>query len=460
MRSWMNKAIVLVCTLSLVGVGLMTTAAERPTVTILAFSQGFCWPELFGSTGLEGTNRLTQLEEEMGVNIEIVWGDETTARMKALTDLISHTGRYDILMVGTDGGVQLYGPGGYLEPLDNYIANYPNKWFDPDTVFPKFLDASRMPPGGNLYGLPYYSFGAGMLYREDIFDKYGLSAPETTEELVDVLQALKEGLEEDGIDMYPVTMRAAPGEEPSLDLLGYVYAYAGYPALFEGGAITEEEIRETKALPILNSEDFKKGFEAYVNICREYGPPGISNHTWVDMMNLYAAGKAVILMPSAINGYAAISSTENKDVKNNSAFALAPVGPGGKRIQSFWAFSIGINADSKNPLAAWKVLSYLCGEEAIQAFADRTGWPNVPMRSVLYSDPLVEAFGMDELRLNEESLEIANPYYFPYIRVLPDFMDKIGTACSRAVAGEDIDAVLKDLQAWALDRMFKAGYYE
>ncbi len=434
-------------------------AASRPTVTILAFAQGFAWPELFGSTGLERTEKLAELEDRLGVNIEIVWGDESTVRMKALTDLIAHTGRYDILMVGSDGGVQLYGWGGYLEPLDYYLENYPMEWFDPKEVFPKFLDANRMPPGGPLYALPYYSFGAGMIYRADIFERYGLTPPDTVDELFTVLQKLKEGLEKDGLDMYPITMRAAPGEEPSLDLLGFVYAYAGYPAIFEGGAVTIEEIKKTKAKPILNSEDFKKGFTAYVEILREYGPPGASNHTWVDMMNLYAAGKAVILMPSAINGYAAITITEDPAVKKYSRFALAPKGPSGKRIQSFWTFSLGINADSKHKLAAWKVLSYLCGREAIQAFAERTGWPNVPMRSVLYSQNLIDRYGLEQIELNEESIDIAEPYYFPYIPELPDFMDKIGTACSRAVAGEDIDKVLDELQLWALDRMFKAGYY-
>jgi len=440
-------------------ISVIGVAASRPTITILAFSQGFCWPELFGSTGLERTEKLLELEDRLGVNIEIVWGDETTVRMKALTDLISHTGRYDILMVGSDGGVQLYGPGGYLEPLDYYLENYPMDWFDPSEVFSKFLDANRMPPGGPLYALPYYSFGAGMIYREDIFERYGLTPPETTDELLVVLQKLKEGFEKDGIDMYPITMRAAPGEEPSLDLLGFVYAYAGYPALFEGGAITEEEIRETQAKPIFNTEDFKKGFAAYVEILRKYGPPGASTHTWVDMMNLYAAGKAAILMPSAINGYAAIGISEDPNVKQHSRFALAPKGPSGKRIQSFWTFSIGINADSKHKLEAWKVLSYLCGREAIQAFAERTGWPNLPMRSVLYSPALIEKYGLEEIKLNEESIDIADPYYFPYIMELPDFMDRIGTACSRAVAGDDIDTVLNELQLWALDRMFKAGYY-
>jgi sorbitol/mannitol transport system substrate-binding protein len=121
---------------------------------------------------------------------------------------------------------------------------------------------------------------------------------------------------------------------------------------------------------------------------------------------------------------------------------------------------MGINKDSKNKVKAWKVLTYLTGKQAMQAFADRTQWPNVTMRSVLYSDVLVDKYGEDEIRLNEESILEADPYYFPYIPELTEYADKIGTAASRAIAGADIDTVLNELQTWALGRMFKAGYYD
>lgn len=434
---------------------------ETPTIRIIAFAQGFAWPELFGATGTERTDLLKQLEKEVGARIEIEWGDETAVRQKVLTDLIAHTGRYDILLSGSAAGIQAYGHGGFLEPLDEYFEQYPSKYFDSKDAYQKYLDANRMPPGGKLYGLPYYSFGAGIMYRKDIFDRYGLVPPTTTEELFDVLEALKQGFEKDGLtDVYPVTMRGAPGEEPTLDLTGFVYAYSGYASWFDGGYITAADIKENNAKPILNKPDFKDGFKAYVDMCRRYGPPGVSTHTWVDMMNIYAAGKAAILMPSAINAYAALGITEDPAVKNNTRFAKIPVGPSGEQIQSFWTFSMSINKNSNNKVKAWKVLAYLTGKQAMQAFADRTQWPNVTMKSVMWSDTLVNRYGEDEIRLNEESIMEADPYYFPYIPELSEFADQIGTAASRAIAGQDIDAVLNELQTWALGRMFKAGYYE
>ena len=340
-----KSMLIVVCLLLLLVAPLRNDGgAETPTVRIITFAQGFAWPELFGANGTERTALLEQLEEEIGAKIEVEWGDETAVRQKVLTDLIARTGRYDILLTGTDGGVQSYGYGGFLEPLDPYFEQHPTQYFDPDDVYDKYLDANRMPPGGPLYALPYYSFGAGIMYRKDIFDKYGLTPPKTTDELMDVLKKLKEGFEKDGIsDVYPITMRGAPGEEPTLDLAGFVYAYSGYASWFEGGALTAKDIKDKQAKPIFASDDFKAGFKAFVDICKDYGPPGISTHTWVDMMNIYAAGKAAILMPSAINAYAAVGMTEDPNVKNNTRFAKIPVGPGGKQIQSFWNFSLALN---------------------------------------------------------------------------------------------------------------------
>lgn len=454
------KAVGLTVSLALV-ISLMSlpAGAAKTGIRVLVFAQGFAWPELFGGTGVDETERLKQFEEKEGVDVRIEWGDETAIRQKVAADFAARTGRYDLVLVGTDGGVQTYGYGGFLEPLDKYLELYPGDYFDPQDVYPQFLDANRVE--GVLYALPYYSFGAGIMYRKDIFDKYGLTSPKTTDELYQVLEALKSGLRGEGItDVYPVTMRGAPGEEPTLDVAGFVYAWAGYPAWFEGGAMTPDQIKEKKAMPIFTG-DFAPGFGAFVEICQKYGPPGIATHTWVDMMNIYAMGKAAILMPSAINAYAALGVTEDEQVKKYTRFAKSPTGSGGKQIQSFWTFSLGINKDSRHKKEAWKVLTFLMGKESMQAFAERTQWPNVTMKSVLYSDVLIKRYGLEEIKLNEESILEAEPFYFPYIPELNEYMDRVGTATSEAIAKtKPVETVLSGLQTWALETMLRAGYYK
>jgi ABC-type glycerol-3-phosphate transport system substrate-binding protein len=437
-------------------------AREKAKINVIAFAQGFAWPELFGPDGTIETDRLKKFEENEAADVTIEWGDEWAVREKVAADVTAQVGKYDIVLVGSDGAVQAYGYAGYLEPLNEYFEKYPQDYFNPKDVYQSFLDANRIE--GSLYALPYYSFGPGVIYRRDIFEKYGADLPKdnwTTTDLEIAVERIKEGLKRDGItDVYPLTMRAGPGEEPTLDLAGFIYAYAGYPAWFEGGAIWPGEIRQNKAKPIFNSSDFEAGFRAFTDWSKRFGPPGISTHTWVDMMNTYALGKAAILMPSAINGYAALGITEDENVKRYTKFMLTPFGPGRKRINSYWTFSLGINKFSKNKEAAWRVLTFLTGRSSMEAFAERTMWPNITMRSVLYSYSLIKRYGLEEIELNERSV-LENPaIYFPYLPELDLFMDKIGTAASDVVAGrKTVEGALDELQKWATDLMTARGYY-
>lgn len=438
----------------------MTAAASAQTqVNVVAFAPGFAWANLFGPSGTEKTPELLAFEEKEGIVVNMEYADEEVARQKVLLDLVNGTGNYDLVMLGSDGAVQTYSYAGYLEPLDGYLDTATD-YFDASKVYPQFLEANRV--NDKLWALPYYSFGAGVIYRKDIFDKYGIAEfPKTTEELETALETIKDGLAKDGVtNMYPLTMRGAPGEEPTLDLAGFVYAYAGYPAWFEGGPTTPEAIKESKAQPIFTG-DFKPGFETFVRWAKDFGPPGIATHTWVDMMNLYGAGQAVVLMPSAINGFAALGGTQDEGVKTGTAFAPSPVGPSGKPIQSFWTFSVGVSNFSKDKEAAYKVLAFMTGKQSMEAFAEQIGWPYTTFPEIMHGPVLTAKWPKEVLDAVEASYEQAVPHYFPYIPELNAYMDRIGTSASEAISGgATVDATLDRLQAWSKEQMDKAGYYK
>jgi ABC-type glycerol-3-phosphate transport system substrate-binding protein len=85
----------------------------------------------------------------------------------------------------------------------------------------------------------------------------------------------------------------------------------------------------------------------------------------------------------------------------------------------------------------------------------------VTMRSVLWSDNLVQKYGRETLTIVEASILKGTPHYFPYIPEANDFFDRIGTAASNVISGKQTaDQALNELQNWALDVMTKAGYYK
>ena len=157
-------------------------------------------------------------------------------------------------------------------------------------VYPQFLDANRV--DGKLWALPYYSFGAGVIYRKDLFDKYGIAEfPKTTEELEKALQTIKDGLAKDGNHDHLCAhhaRRAGRGAEPRphrlrlclCRLSGLVRRRRRHARGDQG------EKGASRSSPAIS----RPGFETFVRWSKEFGPPGIATHTWVDMMNLYGAG--------------------------------------------------------------------------------------------------------------------------------------------------------------------------
>ena len=444
--------------------GLMALSASaalaETQINVIGWGAGFAWPDLFGPSGTEKTQLLLDFEKKYDIVVNMEYADEDVARQKVLFDLVNGTGTYDLVILGSDGAVQTYSNAGYIEPLDGYLDSAP-ELFDAAKVYPAFLEANRS--GGKLWALPYLSYGAGAVYRKDIFEKYGITSfPTTIEGLEAAMQTIKDGLARDGItDVYPLAMRGAPGNQPAVDLTGITYAYAGGPSWFEGNAATPEEIRATKAQPVLNKGPFKEGFTTFVRWAQNFAPPGVATYTWVDMMNLYAQGKVAIVTPAAINAFNGIIGSQVPEVKDSSAFAPSVKGPSGKEVQNFWTFSTGISAYSRNKDAAFKVLALLSSEPVLENFASTVGWPFAPYPSVMHGPALTKRWPPELLDTIETTFTTQDPKYNPYIPEMQEINDKIGTAASAAISGTvSIDEALDTLQTEVTDIMKRAGYYD
>src|SRR5262244_3769064 len=83
---------------------IMTSAAAADTeINAVAFAPGFAWANLFGASGTEKTPELLAFEKKEGVTVNMEYGDEEAARQKVLLDLVNGTGKYDLVMLGSDG---------------------------------------------------------------------------------------------------------------------------------------------------------------------------------------------------------------------------------------------------------------------------------------------------------------------------------------------------------------------
>jgi ABC-type glycerol-3-phosphate transport system substrate-binding protein len=428
---------------------------EKVPVTVLSLGADWLLASLWDSAKGEETALLTDFEEKYGIDVKFESLPEDTARQKMMLDFSSHTGQYDI--VTTDAwNLGTYASAGYLEPLDDWVANYPNEeYLGFEDFLPSNLEAGSY--GGKLYTMPLYTFGPALVYNKALFEQYGVKVPETVEELEEAAAALTLDTDGDGqTDIYGITMRARAGEEPTIDVTGLTWAYGG--SWFEGNANTVEEIKADKALPAVNSPEFIAGYEEYAKLLQNWGPPESANWGWEECMGALAQGKAAMHL-AASSAYwftRATGTVPPEDI----GIAYSPMGDGGHRMMNFFDLGLSINADSAEKEAAWTVLQFITSAEVQQAQA-AAGITSLPRTSLVLSDELKAIYPEDDLEMVLETLETAESDYMPKIPEYTEICNILGTAASVIVAGTiSAQEALDAAQVEITQIMEDAGYYE
>ena len=174
------------------------------------------------NAGVEGS-ALKQAAMEWGaakgIKVSIVELPYSNLFEKELLDLKSRTGAYDVVMMD-DPWFPQFVSGDQLASLDPLYSKAGLKAPDPDFI-KSTLDVCRQPwATGTYYALPYVGNSQLFFYRKDLFDKYGLKAPGTWDEVLS--SARKIGA---GEKMFGYVMRAAPGNAVVADFMPLLWAF-------------------------------------------------------------------------------------------------------------------------------------------------------------------------------------------------------------------------------------------
>ena len=86
-------------------------------------------------------------------------------------------GKPDVIEAVLEGMIA-YQKAGLIEPIDIEFA----KWPDKNKFIPSTIKALMI--NGHLYGVPYNTNVRVLVYRKDLFQKYGIEAPKTWDDLV------------------------------------------------------------------------------------------------------------------------------------------------------------------------------------------------------------------------------------------------------------------------------------
>jgi len=397
--------------------------------------------------------KIPAFEKENG--IEVTWRllSEDVVREKVLIDLASGAGEYDLVL--TDVWIlPEHVHFGYLEPLDEFAKSDPA--FKKDFWYPEFLDALTYED--HLYALPTESFGAAMMIRKDLLEKKGISIPKTTDELEAAARMLTLDLSGDGkIDLFGAVSRGKAGEEPTIVVSGFAWAYGG--SWFEGGASTASEIRTKQAKPSFNSPEFIAGFKKYCDLLRKFGPPGIKDYSWYEIIEHGKKGTAAIILNSDFN----VGALDRPSIGMREKYIAAlPVKGPARYTQEAFAMGYGINKHSRNKKAAWQFLKFLTGTDFMEDVVKNHA-TSIAIRSLREGDLYREMHPYktdDDKFVLEESIRLIDWDYMPKIPEYSVISNMLGTATSEVIAGKKNPKEAMDhLNNSVFKLMKQSGYY-
>jgi multiple sugar transport system substrate-binding protein len=362
-----------------------------------------------------------------GINLKWEVVEGAALKPKQLLEVTGHTGRYDVLMVDGVFWTAEYVTKNVLAPLDTYLSD-PNQtpaWYDYKDLLPSYRSLGAN--GDKIYGVPSAGETRLLAYRQDLFSKYNIAVPKTTDELLAAATALNG--KEPGT--YGICLRGQKGIYFASGWLTLVYAFG--PGFIDQKTMTSR----------MDAPDVKQSLE-YFNALLKQAPPDVLNYTHEESTSAFISGKCAIWWDAT----ALVSRLEDpaqSKIVGKVAYAPPPVGPAGAFAPN-GGWTLGISADSKNKDAAWAFIAYMTSKaEAKTYLAD--GGP--PSRTSILTDPAYQAADKSSAAQVEtfkmaQNLIDKGISWVPVTPVIDKFLDRIGTDASLPLAtGMSVDEALK-----------------
>jgi multiple sugar transport system substrate-binding protein len=388
---------------------------------------------------------LPQFTAQTGIEVEVDMLPYLDMRERQTLELTLSEGAYDLISYVVFSKAD-YVYADQLENLAKYFMNprLADPTYDAGDLIDGYVqnigvaggEKGYLPgPTGSLFGLPFGSETSVLFYRKDVFEKHGLTAPETYDELLDLACRIPE-LEP---GMGGVASRAASGHQASHALLLHLAPL--------GGRVFDDAWQ-----PRLNDAQGVAAAEALKRIV-DCGPEGSSAFGPNEAANAFAQGQAAMFIDSI--AFAPTFEDESRStVAGNVGYAMHPMGV--RRASQTGGFGLGIPANAQHKEAAFLLMQWLTSKEGDLAVALAGGNPS---RFSTYENeelnalyPWSSTFG--------EALQYADPDWRPIIPAWGRINADIGTTMSQVLTQNlDIQEALDGIADRTRALMEEQGYY-
>lgn len=304
-------------------------------------------------------------------------------------ELVSGLSTLDVFAAGAPM-VWQYGPAGWMEDLDPWLANASatGAAYDPDDVLPQMRAAMRwdgtmgQPVGtGPLWGLPWTWQSAALTYRADVLARLGAAAPQSLGQLEEVAEAAHRLMAAEAGDQgYGLAVRGARAWDTVQSGFATQYAREG------GEDYTEPDGHLVPAVDSEVSVDFHRRWAGLVG---RSGPSRWTEYTNRNCSFDLGQGRAA-MMYDATSAALLLDRPGGSPAAGRLAWSPGPAGAGGDLTSDLSVVGLAISSRSQQKLAAWLFLQWATGRQHASAAALR-GSADPVRRSVLTSPAFRDA---------------------------------------------------------------------
>jgi len=395
--------------------------------------------------------RLSDRFEEAHPDIDLEWVvlEENVLRQRITTDIATLGGQFDVMTIGTYE-VPIWAAQGWLVPLEDLPSEY-----DVDDVLKPVRDG--LSHDGTLYALPFYAESSMLYYRTDLFQEAGIDMPD--QPTWDQVREWAAAIHDLDNGVYGICLRGKPGWGENMAFLSTLVNTFG-------GQWFDMEWR-----PRLDDQVWHDAVTFYVDLMRNYGPPGATTNGFNENLALFSTGRCGMWVDATVAA-GMLYNPEQSTVADRLGFAQAPVASHPKGSNWLWSWALAVPTSSDAADAAKEFVTWATSKEYIELVAEEEGWVSVPpgTRRSTYDNPsYTEAapFAEAVLRAIETADPIettANPKPYSGVQYagIPEFQaigTQVGQMMAAALSGQmTVDQALQSAQTSTERTMQQAGY--
>lgn len=348
-----------------------TAPVEATEVAAAAEDVTITWATLAGFYTDWAKELADQFTAETGIKVNIVEMDLPTMYEKEVLDIVGGTGAYDIITWNVSWKAE-WANNGYIYNLDDFIARDAEEMNFADVA--PALEAVSGQWQGATYGLPYYTFTPGLIYRCDLFENadekaafeaeygYALDIPQTYAQMADIAAFFHRAAGE-----------TLAGQTLANEFYGIGLQAGRYTNIFDevntiawtmGGDVINAD-----GTPGVDDQAYVDALSLYVNDLIPNAPAGSLSGSYDFVISQLNSGLIAMTGPMYLDQWANAVKTET--LIPGAEVCAAPLPGNGKTWAG--AFTLGIAKTTKNVDASWEFLKWITGEEAQRAFAEGGG---------------------------------------------------------------------------------------